>query len=86
MLCDMVALHHLKYFIYSGSHKWIASIGRTVISRCQRFLCDSLCHKESADRDTTAKCLGTRHNIRLHTIMLPCEHFSGSSHTALDLI
>ena len=86
MLCDMFTLHHLQHFVYSCPDKWIASVGRTVISRCQRLLCDSLCHKECSDRDTTAKCLGTCHNIRFHTVMLPCKHFSGSSHAALDLI
>ena len=41
---------------------------------------------KGANWHTASQCFCTGHHIRHHTVLLPCEHVSGSSHTTLNLI
>ena len=86
MLYDMLFLIAFKYSIDSRAGQRVSAVCRSVVSRNERMLCRLFIQHEGADRNAAAKCFCTRHDIRLYAVILPCEQFSRSSHTALDLV
>ena len=86
MIYNLILLENIKYCADCSSYKRISTISCSVITGCQRFICHLLSHKKCTHRHTTAKCFCNSHNIRFHTIILPCKHCTGTSHTTLNFI
>ena len=86
MLCNLIPLHHLKHGVNCCPDKRVAAVGRPVITRRQRLFRHTLSHQECSHRNTASKRLRAGHNVRFHTVVLPCEHLAGAPHAALDLI
>ena len=86
MAYNIKTLKLIKYCTHCCSYERIAAVCGTVVSRCKGFVCHPLCHEKGSNRHTAAECLRTGHDIRLHIIVLPCEHLTASAHATLYLI
>ena len=76
----------IKHCTYCSSYERIAAVCGAMVARCKGFVCHPLCHEKGTNRHATAECLRTGHDIRLHIIVLPCEHLATSAHAALYLV
>ena len=83
---DLIFFKNVKYLADCCTYEGISTVSGSVVAWLQGSCSCFFVQHKSTYRNTTAKCFGTGHDIRLYSICLPCKIMSGTSHTALDLV
>ena len=86
MLQDMILLKNIKHLAHSGADKRISAVGCSVIPGSQRRLRGFFPQYECAYGNAASQRFCAGHDIRLHTVRLPCKISARPAHTALDLV
>ena len=85
MVHNMALLKDIQNSLCTGCHQRVAAIGGSMVPGNHgrgRLAAGKKC----AHREPVSKGLCHGHHIRLHAVMLPCEHVPGTPHAALDFI
>ena len=86
MFQQMFFFKQIKHLAYRCTGQWIAAISGSMIPGNKRCRSSLFVQDKCSHRNSAAKCFGTCHHIRLHTVRLESKHCPCSSHTALNLI